>query len=253
MARMRRLALLAVVTACATPPPPPPPPARDYREELRRHGEWILVSPYGKLWHPNAIEVGTDFAPYLSGGHWQLTPRGWVFDARWKWSEVVFRHGRWLWTQDYDWLWSLDEREGLAFVDWRIGSEWIGWSPQPPAAPRGGAPEPERRWFYVKARHFAQDELPRYVLSGDEQVKAMQHSDDLPLTPFSGPGVDFVANQGGLVAEADGGYRVPDLAAPPPAAPVAQPEAAKSNVEVEVAKPAKPPKPAKKPKKGKKH
>ncbi|MBK7859299.1 MAG: hypothetical protein IPJ65_11895 [Archangiaceae bacterium] len=246
--------LLAFLASCATPPPPPPPPARDLREELRRHGEWILVSPYGKLWHPNASEVGQGFVPYLSGGQWQLTPRGWSFEAKWPWSDVVFHHGRWLWTQDYDWLWSFDELHGLAFVDWRQGSEWVGWSPQPPIAPRAGAPAPERRWFYVKARHLAQDELVKYVLGGDEHVKAMQHSDDLAAGPFSGPGVDFVTTQGGLVGEADGGYRVPELAAPAPE-PVVQPEAPRSNVEVEPAeKPARPEKPAprKTRKKGKK-
>src|SRR3954469_19567731 len=98
MRPMRPLALALLIISCATPPPPPPPPARDLREELRRHGEWILVQPYGKLWHPNATEVGQNFVPYLSGGHWEKQSRGWSFEAKWEWSEVVFRHGRWLWT-----------------------------------------------------------------------------------------------------------------------------------------------------------
>jgi hypothetical protein len=221
------------------------------RDELRRHGEWILVAPYGKLWHPNATEVGQNFVPYLSGGHWELTPKGWAFEGSWPWSEVVFRHGRWLWNQDYDWLWAFDEKEGLSYVDWRVGSEWIGWSPQAPPSPRAGAAEPERRWFYVKAKHFAQEELVKYVLSGDEHVKAMQHSDDLPRSAFLGPTAEFVANQGGLVAEPDAGYRVPDLAAPAPEATV-QPEAPKSNVEVDPAGAAEKKPPAKKAKKSKK-
>jgi hypothetical protein len=242
---MRRVLLIVLLLTCATPPPPPPPPKIDYYEELRRHGEWILVSPYGKLWHPNLREVGKDFVPYLTGGQWERTPRGWSFEARWPWSEHVFHHGRWLWTQDFDWLWSLDEREGLAYVDWRAGSEWIGWAPQPPQAPRAGAPLPEQKWVYVKAKHFAQDEVAKYVVGHEEALKAANLTEPVPVGPFSGPGVDYVAAQGGLVQEVDGGYRVPELAAPVQEQVVEQ-VAPKSKVEVEVVKPPPPTKKGKK-------
>ena len=241
MLHMRRALIALVLMTCATPPPPPPPPKTDYYEELRRHGEWILVAPYGKLWHPNLQEVGKDFVPYVSGGHWQRTARGWTFEGRWRWSDFVFHHGRWLWTQDFDWLWALDEREGLAFVDWRAGSEWIGWSPEAPQAPRAGAAPAEQRWFYVKAKHFAQDEIEKYLVGHEEAGKAAGLTEAVPAGPFNGPGVDFIANQGGLVSEADGGYRVPELAAPAPE-PVVQQEAPKSKVEVDVVKPPEKPK-----------
>ncbi len=242
---MRRALLWLVLTACATPPPPPPPPKRDLREELRRHGEWILVSPYGKLWHPNGRETGKDFAPYVSGGKWVRTERGWSFDGPWQWSEVVFTHGRWMATQDYDWLWSHDEAEAPSWVEWRTGSEFVGWSPIPPVAPRAGMAPAERRWFYVKARNFAQDEIAKYVLTGEEATRASELTEPLPASAsFSGPPLDFIVKNSGLVEVGDGGYRVPELAAPPAPqeAPAVQ-EAPKSNVEVEVAKPPeKPPK-----------
>jgi len=253
MSAMRRALLWLVVVSCATPPPPPPPPKRDLRDELRRHGEWILVSPYGKLWHPNANETGKDFAPYASGGKWVRTDRGWTFEGPWEWSEVVFTHGRWLWTQDYDWLWSFDEEQGLNFVEWRTGSEFVGWSPIPPVAPRAGAAPPERRWFYVKARHFAQDEIAKYLLTGEEATRASELTEPLPVSPFSGPPLAFLVKNSGLVEEGDGGFRVPEIAAPPPQEPPAVQEAPKSNVEVEVNKPPeKPPKKTKGKKKKKK-
>lgn len=245
----RALALLVLVVSCATPPPPPPPPKRDLREEVRRHGEWILVSPYGKLWHPNTTEVGKDFQPYLSGGSWRRAPEGWVFDARWEWSDVVFRHGRWMWTNDYDWLWWHEDVEGPARVDWRTGSEWVGWSPQPPPPPRANLPPAERRWFYVKARNFMQDEVGKYVVGGEDATRASELTEPAP----NGPTLDFLVKNGGLVEEGDGGYRVPELAAPAPVAePAPAPEPPKSNVEVELAKPPEKPAKTKEPKKTKK-
>lgn len=243
---MRRLVLMVMLATCATPPPPPPPPKRDLREELRRHGEWILLSPYGKLWHPNATEVGKDFVPYVSGGYWTKTPKGWVFEGKWEWSEVVFRHGRWLWTQDFDWLWWHDETEGASFVDWRSGSEWIAWSPQPPPPPRANMAPPERRWFTVKARHFLQDDIAKYVVSQEEGVRAAE------LTETVAPTLDFLVKTSGLVEEGDGGYRIPEVAAPATAPEPVAVEPPKSNVEVDVVKaPEKPPKKTKV-KKGKK-
>jgi hypothetical protein len=217
------------------------------REEIRRYGEWILVQPYGKLWHPNATQVGENFVPYVSGGQWVLTQRGWSFEGRWEWSDVVFHHGRWLWNQDYDWLWQYDENEALAHVEWRSGSEWIGWSPLPAVAQRSGSPEPERRWYYVKAKHLAQEDVARFVVTGEEAGKAAGLTEPVTAGPFFGPAVAFVAQQGGLVQQADGGYRVPELEAPAREAPVVQ-EAPRSNVEVDVPKPP-PEKPSKKKKK----
>lgn len=219
---------------CATPPPPPPPAKIDFKEELRRHGEWILVSPYGKLWHPNTREVGKDFVPYLTGGQWVRTSSGWSFASKWAWGDLVFHHGRWMWTQDYDWLWSLDEAEAPSFVSWRVGSEYIGWAPLAPLPPRQNLPPPDEKWVYVKARVFAQDEIEKYKLSYDESMKAKGLTEPLPGS--FGPALEFVAGNNGLVQEADGGYRVPDV--PPPAPePVVEQQAPESKVEVELAKP----------------
>ena len=244
---MRRLVLLLVLVTCATPPPPPPAEKRDLRDELRRHGEWILVSPYGKLWHPHATEVGKDFVPYVSGGRWTRTGNGLAFEGRWEWSDVVFHHGRWLWTQDFDWLWWHDENDGPAFVDWRTGSEYVAWSPLPPPPPRAGLAPPERRWFTVKARHFMQDDIAKYLVPEGEGVRAAELSEPAP----NGPTVDFLVKTSGLVDEGDGGDRAPELAGPAPAPEPTAVEAPKSNVEVDVVKQPDQPRKAK-PKKGKK-
>ena len=42
---------------------------------LEPHGEWLEVSDYGYVWHPNG--VGRDWRPYTEG-HWVFTDAGWT-------------------------------------------------------------------------------------------------------------------------------------------------------------------------------
>src|SRR5438093_3297573 len=52
---------------------------------LEPHGEWLEVSDYGYVWHPNG--VGRDWRPYTEG-HWVFTDAGWTFvsDEPWAWA-----------------------------------------------------------------------------------------------------------------------------------------------------------------------
>ncbi|MHB8874905.1 MAG: hypothetical protein ACYC8T_14550, partial [Myxococcaceae bacterium] len=49
------LAALAFLAAagCKTVPQGTLVEAIDFKQELSPHGEWIVVSPYGRLWHPS--------------------------------------------------------------------------------------------------------------------------------------------------------------------------------------------------------
>jgi hypothetical protein len=245
MPSVRRYLLLALLMAgCKSAPPPAPPPKIDFREELKPYGEWIVVAPYGRLWHPSPRVVGEKFVPYFTGGQWVHGKDGWGFKSHWDWGEFVFHYGRWVYVPDLDWLWSLDETYGLAWVNWKSGDTYVGWSPIPPVV-RGGAP-PEQKWTYVKARHLAQPELQRFALNHDDGNRA---PNEVQPAPANGPVLQIVLNEGGLTAEPDGGYNVPEL--PVPAAEVIAPvEAAPSAVEVDT--PAKPDPPPKKTKKKKK-
>ncbi len=84
------MALVMVLMRCASTPPPPPPPPIDFKGELSRVGEWIVVAPYGRLWHPNPRVVGKDFVPYFTGGTWEYTPQGWSFRSKWDWGRSRF-------------------------------------------------------------------------------------------------------------------------------------------------------------------
>jgi hypothetical protein len=219
---MRRLMLgLLMVAACKSAPPPAPPPQIDFKAELSPYGEWIVVAPYGRLWHPSPRVVGEKFVPYFTGGQWQLTPKGWSFESKWDWGKFVFHYGRWVYVADLDWLWSMDPAYGLAWVNWKSGDTYVGWSPIPPAV-RSGDP-PEQKWTYVRARYFAQPEINRFPLKNDEAGRAPNETAPAPAT---GPAVQIVVNEGGLTGDAKTGFHVPELpvpAAEPVVAPVAAP------------------------------
>jgi hypothetical protein len=247
--RMRRaigIAVLAAMFACTPKAAPPPSKEIDFKSELGRYGEWIVLRPYVRVWHPNESVVGKGFVPYLTGGQWRHSPDGWEFESKWGWGEYTFHRGRWLLASDLGWVWVLDQERAASWVEWRQGSDFVGWTPLPPANPNARPMLPsDRPWNFVKARVFTQADLTPHVLSNEGFVKAFQQTTDLPAEKMRrGPDVEFVRAAGGFTA--DGG--VPDLTPPPdpnppPAVEPPQDETPKDDA---------PPPPSKKKKKGKK-
>ena len=44
-----------------------------FYDELSYYGDWINNPEYGYVWRPN---VGSDFRPYYTNGHWVMTEYG---------------------------------------------------------------------------------------------------------------------------------------------------------------------------------
>lgn len=247
--RVRGISGVAVAAAlligCATPPPPEEKKDIDFKAQLGRQGEWIVLRPYGRVWHPHPRIVGENFVPYLSGGKWIRGDQGWEFASEWAFLEQTFHYGRWFLGPDLGWVWLPDQEQAGAWVDWRFGGELVGWSPVPPPAPANATIRPEpQRWTFVKVRHFTQGELQPHVLPPDQIPRALENA--APMAGRNGPTVAQVQALGGLTS--DGG--IPDLTPPPVEVAPPPPEE-----EVKEEPPAPPPPPAKKKvkkKKGKK-
>lgn len=100
-----------------------------FYDELAYYGDWINNPDYGYVWRPN---VGRDFRPYYTKGHWTMTEFGntWLSDYEWGWAP--FHYGRWFYD-DYDgWIWTPDTEWGPAWVSWRTGGGYYGWAPLGP-------------------------------------------------------------------------------------------------------------------------
>ncbi len=153
----------------------------DFQPTLDPHGTWVEDPTYGTIWTPNAEEVGSDFAPYVSGGHWAYDNGDvWVSDYSWGWA--AFHYGRWVWLGDRGWSWIPGRLYADAWVVWRVGDDvsgYVGWAPMPPTwGWRGGVAgllgfvSIEPFVFCPSRQVFAPDLTPR-VVSGQPAAPLM--------------------------------------------------------------------------------
>jgi hypothetical protein len=107
----------------------------DFRGALDPHGQWLDDPNYGTMWQPSPDEVGPDFAPYVSGGHWAYDDADdyvWMSDYGWGWAP--FHYGRWAYGAS-GWGWIPGRAYAPAWVTWRTGYPgfgYVGWAPMAP-------------------------------------------------------------------------------------------------------------------------
>jgi len=101
-----------------------------FYDDLSPYGEWVDAPEYGYVWVPS--NVGSDFRPYYSRGHWVMTGYGntWVSDYDWGWAP--FHYGRWTYDDYYGWVWIPGSEWAPAWVSWRYNDSYCGWAPLSP-------------------------------------------------------------------------------------------------------------------------
>jgi hypothetical protein len=104
-----------------------------FKPALSPYGSWYDDATYGTVWVPNSDEVGANFSPYLTGGHWAYTDEGYYWASDYSWGWAPFHYGRWMWTDGYGWAWIPGARYAPAWVDWRYGGGYVGWGPMYPS------------------------------------------------------------------------------------------------------------------------
>ncbi|MDB4944898.1 MAG: putative prolin-rich transrane protein [Labilithrix sp.] len=108
----------------------------EFKPALDGHGEWVDDPTYGTIWVPASAEVGSDFVPYSTAGHWtydEAQDYVWVSDYSWGWAP--FHYGRWVRVNHHGWAWIPGRRYAGAWVTWRVGDpgyEYVGWAPMGP-------------------------------------------------------------------------------------------------------------------------
>jgi hypothetical protein len=126
-----------------------------FESALSPYGQWIDQPMYGRVWVPSSAYVGADFFPYATGGHWSLTDYGWTWLSDWNWGWSPFHYGRWTSIANYGWCWIPGSVWGPAWVSWRSGGGYVGWSPLPPAGVRIGPPGGVRStWRFTVANQL---------------------------------------------------------------------------------------------------
>jgi hypothetical protein len=128
-----------------------------FYDALAPYGRWVESPEYGMAWVPSRAQVGVSFMPYSTGGSWQYTDVGWMFNSEWDWGWAPFHYGRWYREPRWGWVWVPGSVWAPAWVDWRFGGGYVGWAPLPPRHHR-------TTWIFARARDIHRPQINRYVV-----------------------------------------------------------------------------------------
>ncbi len=129
---------------------------QQFQEALAPYGNWYQTPEYGFVWMPNG--VGPDWRPYTMG-RWDYTAYGWTWvgDEPWAWGP--YHYGRWTVYPGSGWVWVPGYTWGPAWVSWRFGDSYVGWTPLEPGWAYGAGWDPAypvhySRWCFVPYAGF---------------------------------------------------------------------------------------------------
>ena len=157
-----------------------------WQPEMEPYGVWVEDPVYGLVWIPDAAQVGPNFVPYVTAGHWGYTEDGqwlWVSDYEWGW--VAFHYGRWVWIPQRGWAWIPGRLYAPAWVEWRVGDpgyDYIGWSPMPPSYYWYGGVAvafwvvPPPHYVYCESRFVFAHHVHHHMLRGERARRAGRNS-----------------------------------------------------------------------------
>jgi hypothetical protein len=138
----------------------------EFREALQPFGRWEHHSRWGDVWIP--AERPRDWRPYTVG-RWAYTDDwGWYWASDQQedaWGWVVYHYGHWVLDADFGWIWVPGDEWGPGWVQWRRGTQHIGWAPLPPDE-RIEVEYRERPevWVFVRIRDFTAPRIFEAVL-----------------------------------------------------------------------------------------
>ena len=169
--------------APAPPPPPPPAPApevsyQSFYDDLSPYGQWIDNPEYGYVWMPN---VGPDFKPYATNGHWVYTDEGWTWASNYSWGWATFHYGRWFYEDGYGWMWIPGNEWAPAWVSWRNSPDYYGWAPLGPSvsisvSAGGGYNPPAHYWCFVPHQYVASPQVNNYYVNESRNVTIINNT-----------------------------------------------------------------------------
>ena len=110
-----------------------PAAMQTFQPALSPYGTWVEDPTYGTVWVPYESEVGANFSPYLTAGHWSYTTEGYYWNSDYAWGWAPFHYGRWVWDDLYGWMWIPGAVYSPAWVEWRYGGGYMGWGPAYPS------------------------------------------------------------------------------------------------------------------------
>jgi hypothetical protein len=149
-----------------------------FYDELAPYGEWVYHPAYGYVWLPRSVPE--NWRPYTVGRWISTDEYGWYWDSPEPFAWAVYHYGRWGFDPAYGWYWVPGDTWAPAWVQWRYGTDYVGWAPLEPDGYRGYAyggpaayapPPAMDSWVFVRPRYLTAPVIDRYVLPlGDVSI-----------------------------------------------------------------------------------
>ena len=175
---------IGVEPAAETPEPvayqeTDPAALTDFHPVLEPYGTWEDDATYGTVWYPSQAQVGADFTPYSTGGHWSHDGYEYVWVSDYDWGWAPFHYGRWIYVAGHGWAWVPGRVYRGAWVSWRVGPVgygYIGWAPLVPTwywyrgHAYGVAVVPHAPYSFCATRDLFHPQVGHHVLTGHSVV-----------------------------------------------------------------------------------
>jgi hypothetical protein len=137
----------------------------EFRLALQPYGHWEHHARWGDVWVP--ANRSRDWRPYTVG-HWAYTDDwGWYWIADQEedaWGWVVYHYGHWVLDADFGWVWVPGTEWGPGWVQWRRGTQYVGWAPLPPDEVITVFADEPRFWIFVPIRDFVAPRLASVIV-----------------------------------------------------------------------------------------
>ena len=108
-----------------------------FYDELAPYGEWVYHPAYGYVWLPRSVPE--NWRPFTIGRWISTDEYGWYWDSPEPFAWAVYHYGRWGFDPAYGWYWVPGDTWAPAWVQWRYGTDYVGWAPIEPDSYRGYA------------------------------------------------------------------------------------------------------------------
>ncbi|MDP2342369.1 MAG: hypothetical protein Q8O67_15545 [Deltaproteobacteria bacterium] len=178
----------------------------DFYEPLAPYGSWVAYPGYGRVWRPSVSVVGASFRPYTHG-HWENTEWGWTWVDHHPFGWATGHYGRWLYDSSYGWVWVPGTVWSPAWVSWRTGGGYVGWSAMPPGSVYGGSYSVyDTSWVFVSTGHFGSPYVGGVIITGAGYRSCYSSTYDHRTTYvvygrryYRGPDYDEVRREGQVI------------------------------------------------------
>ena len=141
---------------------------QQFYDQLGPYGSWVNYPGYGNCWVPAPGQVGPDFDPYVTGGHWVYTEYGWTWVSDYDWGWGPFHYGNWFDDPAYGWLWLPGYDWAPAWVIWGDYGGYYCWAPIGPGSVITAHYRPDaRNWHFVPHDHILDGHLDHVAVRSD--------------------------------------------------------------------------------------